>query len=161
MGPLNMTISPSIINVVGVIFRREAMLMIGETIRKYRKIKGLTQPQLCEILHVHQTHISKIEQGKRSPSVALLAEIRRVLDIPLEDIWNGGFPQEDAASHARAASSCQPEGSGAEFSLENAVFSIMAYLAPDQKKKILDYAREQLELQQLRALMKNRHSENK
>lgn len=156
-----MTISPSIINIVRVIFRREAILMIGAIIRKYRKIKGLTQPQLCEILHVHQTHISKIEQGKRSPSFALLAEIRRALDIPLEDIWNGEFPQERAASYVRETGSRPPEENSIAFSMENEVFSIMTNLTPDQKKGILDYAREQLELQQLRALLKNRHSENK
>lgn len=60
--------------------------MIGEVIRRYRKAAKLTQPQLCEILHVDQTHISKIEQGKRKPSVDLLAQLAWVLRIPAGEL---------------------------------------------------------------------------
>ncbi|MDO5116266.1 MAG: helix-turn-helix transcriptional regulator [Synergistaceae bacterium] len=127
--------------------------MIGETIRKYRKLRGLTQPQLCEALHIHQTHISKIEQGKRSPSVALLTEIRKLLDIPFEDIWGAEGAPEDIAACPRAAAS-PPEDSGQRLPWESAVVNIMASLDSERKKKIYDYALEQLELQRFSLMRK-------
>ena len=106
--------------------------------RKYRKLRGLTQPQLCEILNIHQTHISKIEQNKRCPSVELLAEIRKVLDIPLMELWRDENTEKVFSDGLRVGS---PSTSG-EFwdaeTLEDAVAGVMAQLDDIQKEKVLD-----------------------
>ena len=128
--------------------------MIGDVVRKYRKLKGLTQPQLCEILNIHQTHISKIEQNKRCPSVELLAEIRRVLDIPLIELWRDENTEKVLSESLRAGRPstvgefCDPK------TLEDAVAGVMVQLDDIQKEKVLDYARGQLELKRARELIK-------
>lgn len=128
--------------------------MIGDVVRKYRKLKGLTQPQLCEILNIHQTHISKIEQNKRCPSVELLAEIRRVLDIPLMELWRDENTEKVLSESLRAGRPstvgefCDPK------TLEDAVAGVMVQLDDIQKEKVLDYARGQLELKRARELIK-------
>ncbi|WP_455594978.1 helix-turn-helix domain-containing protein [Cloacibacillus porcorum] len=128
--------------------------MIGDVVRKYRKLRGLTQPQLCEILNIHQTHISKIEQNKRCPSVELLAEIRKVLDIPLMELWRDENTEKVFSDGLRVGS---PSTSG-EFwdaeTLEDAVASVMAQLDDIQKEKVLDYARGQLEVKRAKELIK-------
>ena len=122
--------------------------------RKYRKLRGLTQPQLCEILNIHQTHISKIEQNKRCPSVELLAGIRKVLDIPLMELWRDENTEKVFSDGLRVGS---PSTSG-EFwdaeTLEDAVAGVMAQLDDIQKEKVLDYARGQLEVKRAKELIK-------
>ena len=128
--------------------------MIGDVVRKYRKLRGLTQPQLCEILNIHQTHISKIEQNKGCPSVELLAEIRKVLDIPLMELWRDENTEKVFSDGLRVGS---PSTSG-EFwdaeTLEDAVAGVMAQLDDIQKEKVLDYARGQLEVKRAKELIK-------
>lgn len=52
-----------------------------------RKARGLTQEELAERVGVTRTHIAKIESGKFSASVRLLAKIAKVLDCSLDDIF--------------------------------------------------------------------------
>lgn len=51
------------------------MNTIGERIRIVRKMNNLNQKQFAQILGVSQTHISKIEANKDSPSQKLLKSI--------------------------------------------------------------------------------------
>jgi DNA-binding XRE family transcriptional regulator len=53
----------------------------GSEIRRARKAKQLTQSQLAEILHVHQSLIAKIEVGQRSISEELEQTLRQILEI--------------------------------------------------------------------------------
>jgi DNA-binding XRE family transcriptional regulator len=55
-------------------------------IAKIRKRKGLTQMELAELVGVNRFHISKIERGKRMPSVKLLIKIADVLNVSLDDL---------------------------------------------------------------------------
>jgi DNA-binding XRE family transcriptional regulator len=55
-------------------------------IAKIRKRKGLTQMELAELVGVNRFHISKIERGKRTPSVKLLIKIADVLNVSLDDL---------------------------------------------------------------------------
>jgi len=55
-------------------------------IANIRKQKGLTQMELAELVGVNRFHISKIERGKRSPSVKLLVKIANVLGVPIDDL---------------------------------------------------------------------------
>ena len=62
--------------------------MFGELVRKKRKEKFLTQQELSERLHIDQTHISKIESEVATPSVELLVEIIKALDISGLELLN-------------------------------------------------------------------------
>lgn len=53
----------------------------GSAIRRARKGKALTQSQLADILHVHQSLIAKIEVGQRTVTEELERSLRQVLEL--------------------------------------------------------------------------------
>jgi transcriptional regulator with XRE-family HTH domain len=53
----------------------------GAEIRSARKAKQLTQSQLADVLHVHQSLIAKIEVGQRTVTEALERSLRQVLEL--------------------------------------------------------------------------------
>jgi transcriptional regulator with XRE-family HTH domain len=58
------------------------MSNIGTKIKKYRKQKGFTQVKLAELLEVDHSFISKIESGKKIPSLFQLEKLARILSLP-------------------------------------------------------------------------------
>ena len=46
--------------------------VLGEKVRKERKLAGLTQEQLAERCHVSTKHIANIEKGSMNPSYEIL-----------------------------------------------------------------------------------------
>jgi DNA-binding XRE family transcriptional regulator len=55
--------------------------LTGSQIRTARKAKQLTQSQLADVLHVHQSLIAKIEVGQRTITEALEQSLRQVLEL--------------------------------------------------------------------------------
>jgi DNA-binding transcriptional regulator YiaG len=53
----------------------------GAEIRSARKAKQLTQSQLADVLHVHQSLIAKIEVGQRTVTEDLERSLRQVLEL--------------------------------------------------------------------------------
>jgi DNA-binding transcriptional regulator YiaG len=53
----------------------------GSDIRSARKAKQLTQAQLADVLHVHQSLIAKIEVGQRSITQELEQSLRQALEL--------------------------------------------------------------------------------
>lgn len=64
--------------------RKENMINIGATIKKYRDKREITQSQLAKKINVTPTYISALENNRKDPSLSLLTEISRELEIPLE-----------------------------------------------------------------------------
>ncbi|KYD10061.1 MAG: XRE family transcriptional regulator [Caldibacillus debilis] len=58
----------------------------GRRIRAFRKLKGYTQRELAEKIHVSVSVLGEIERGNRLPTRKILMDIARVLDIELEEI---------------------------------------------------------------------------
>lgn len=58
--------------------------IVGLNIAYYRKLRGLTQLQLAELVNVSRTHISNIEAPNMPTSISLekLFDIADVLNIP-------------------------------------------------------------------------------
>lgn len=56
--------------------------LVGMTIQKMRKEKGLSQEVLSGLAGLDRTHYSKIERGLRSPTIDTLFKIAHALDIP-------------------------------------------------------------------------------
>ena len=51
-----------------------------------RKLKGLTQDQLSEIINIDTVYYGRIENGRNVPSVKVLMKLVDVLDLTLDDI---------------------------------------------------------------------------
>lgn len=63
--------------------------VIGERIREARIKAGITQEDLSEMLDITVAFISRVERGKAQVNLKRLAQISRVLDVPLEELVSG------------------------------------------------------------------------
>lgn len=62
---------------------------LGFALKYYRTKRGLSLSQLSEITGISKSYISRIEKGERkSPSVTLLYEMAKGLNIPMENLLN-------------------------------------------------------------------------
>ena len=55
--------------------------LVGRTIRRLRKSKGISQEVLSGLAGLDRTHYSKIERGLRSPTIDTLFKISYALDL--------------------------------------------------------------------------------
>ena len=62
--------------------------LLGANIRKYRKLRKLSQNQLAEILDFSREHIACIETGKEFISLRKLFDLADILDVPVKDFFN-------------------------------------------------------------------------
>lgn len=69
--------------------------VLGEKVRKERKLAGLTQEQLAERCHVSTKHIANIEKGSMNPSYEILLAIARVLPISLDALITPGMDKTE------------------------------------------------------------------
>lgn len=61
-------------------------MQIGEVIRKYRKMKNMTQEEIAKRLGVTTPAVNKWEKGVTLPDIMLLGPIARLLDITLDTL---------------------------------------------------------------------------
>jgi transcriptional regulator with XRE-family HTH domain len=60
--------------------------MIGEALRTMRVFHDMTQKDLAEKLEISKSHLSEIESGKKTPTLALLERYSHVFNIPTSSI---------------------------------------------------------------------------
>ncbi|WP_371874889.1 helix-turn-helix domain-containing protein [Caldalkalibacillus thermarum] len=60
--------------------------MWGRRIRAFRKLKGYTQKELADALHVSVSVLGAVERGNKAPSPEFLAEIAKVLDVDVKEL---------------------------------------------------------------------------
>jgi transcriptional regulator with XRE-family HTH domain len=61
-------------------------VLVGENVRRTRKLRGLTQEQFAEKSGFSQQYLSSLENGKRNPSVITVYEIALALDVQPGDL---------------------------------------------------------------------------
>ena len=61
--------------------------VLGEKVRKERKLAGLTQEQLAEKVGVRRETIMRLEKAQYNPSLKLAIDISRVVEAPIEEIF--------------------------------------------------------------------------
>ena len=61
----------------------EIYTRIGLNVHIERKLKGLTQEQLAELIDVHEKYIGRIETGKQNVTIKTLNRIANALNINL------------------------------------------------------------------------------
>lgn len=59
----------------------EIAKIIGENVRRYRKMMKYTQTRLAEEADIDRSAIAKLERGKYLPTVTFLLAISRTLNI--------------------------------------------------------------------------------
>ncbi|MBQ8133681.1 MAG: helix-turn-helix transcriptional regulator [Clostridia bacterium] len=64
---------------------------VGENIQKFRKIKGLTQEQLAELVSLSPNYLSAVERGIYQLKYDKLVEIMNCLNCTPNDIFSGTF----------------------------------------------------------------------
>lgn len=68
---------------------------IKESLRKYRKEKGLTQLELADNIGVSLRTIQRYEIGKRNATIEALQKIADALEISLSDLLGQTIPKEE------------------------------------------------------------------
>lgn len=61
---------------------------LGKKIQKLRKNLNLTQEELAEKINISRTHMGHLEQGRKSPSLKLLAKLARKFGVKVEDLFH-------------------------------------------------------------------------
>jgi DNA-binding XRE family transcriptional regulator len=61
-------------------------------LKKYRRLAGLRQEELAEIVGVRRETIIRLESAKYNPSLKLAIDISRAVGAPIEDIFE--FPKK-------------------------------------------------------------------
>ena len=57
-------------------------------IKRYRKLRNLTQAKLSEACDISQDYLSEIERGKKTPSLETLITIAKHLNIQPQDLFS-------------------------------------------------------------------------
>ena len=63
--------------------------ILGDTIRQYRKLAGLSQEKLAEKADLHPVYIGKIERGEQWVSLHTLLRIAKAVKTPIRDFFRG------------------------------------------------------------------------
>lgn len=75
----------------------QELIALREAIRNERKNKRITQEELAEMLEVSPTHVKHIESGHRKPSIEILFELSKILNISLDEVV---FPKKETPHDA-------------------------------------------------------------
>ncbi len=70
--------------------------LVGERLRKLRKLKGLSQEKMAEQAGVNAKYYSEIERGKRNVTIKVLEKIATNLGVTFEDLFR--FPLNERLS---------------------------------------------------------------
>jgi len=63
-------------------------IKIGERVRYLRKLKGLTQTQLAELVGKDRQYLYKIEKAVVTPNVVTISAIAIALEVPLKEFFD-------------------------------------------------------------------------
>lgn len=69
--------------------------LIGRQIALHRQRTGITQEQLAEMCNLSVTHISRIENGHRRPSLDVLISIADILGTTIDGLLAGNQINDD------------------------------------------------------------------
>ncbi len=63
-------------------------MKFSEKIKELRKALKLSQNDLAEKIHVHPTHLSKMENGHLSPSIDIVQRLMKVFGVSADQLLN-------------------------------------------------------------------------
>ena len=65
---------------------KEIVSEIGKMIAHRRNEKGISQETLADLAQIHRTYVSQIERGLKCPTIYVLFQISKALDIKLSEM---------------------------------------------------------------------------
>lgn len=71
----------------------------GKNIKLYRKLKGLTQEHLAEMISVNQRQLARIESGESFVTAETLEKLCVYLEVSVKDIFNFDFPENESENY--------------------------------------------------------------
>ena len=69
--------------------RQSDSQVFGKNVNRLRTKSALTQEALAEKADLSRPYLQEIESGAKSPTVSILAKLRRALDCTWEDLLKG------------------------------------------------------------------------
>lgn len=75
---------------------------MGQIICEYRKQKGLSQKALAEQLNITDKAVSKWERDIARPSIDMVPDLARILEIPVETLLNITVPEQSTQASSPA-----------------------------------------------------------
>jgi transcriptional regulator with XRE-family HTH domain len=76
------------------------MDMLASRLRARRKSLGLTQHQLAELAGTDQSHISRLEQGRKGATTGMLHRIAQALGLSLSELLGDRVREDPADEYA-------------------------------------------------------------
>lgn len=69
---------------------------IGSNIRKTREVKGIKQQEIADLINMHRSNYSKIENEQRDISVSALNKVAQFFNVTIDQLINldEGLPKE-------------------------------------------------------------------
>ena len=70
----------------------DAVVLLGLNVRKFRKLRGMTQEQLGLETEMERSYVSDLERGTRNPSIRAVERLAKALGVELHQLL---MPVED------------------------------------------------------------------
>lgn len=67
--------------------QKDLLLAFGQTIRKIRLSRNISQEQFADICELHRTYISDVELGKRNVSLENIDRMATALNMTITEIF--------------------------------------------------------------------------
>lgn len=61
-------------------------MSVGVNVRRLRKERSIRQDELAAAINVHQTHISRIENGEKSPSLEVTRHLAAFFGVTIDEL---------------------------------------------------------------------------
>ena len=86
-GAKNLNTKKSNLNKFPVKDTNNIYITIGENIKQYRKLMGLTAKELADYAGINQSYLGNIERGERKPTLYVLQKIAHILNIKTMELF--------------------------------------------------------------------------
>lgn len=71
-------------------------MSVGENIKRIRQERAIKQQEIADLVGMHRSNYSKIENGQRELSITALNKVAQFFNVSLDQLvnMNGNLPQE-------------------------------------------------------------------
>lgn len=66
--------------------KHEILNLLGENVRKYRRLLNISQEELAHRADLHRTYIGMIERAEKNITLVNIEKIANALEVKIEDL---------------------------------------------------------------------------